>query len=112
MKLINKNEGTVYEAKNHFNSYNVRKFGKADGASTLTVSVSEFLPNGVATMSASESERVYYVLRGTLTVHDENGNAFNMEAGDTLYIPAGERRDMISTGEEASRLLVILAPVQ
>lgn len=111
MNLIKVNEGTFYEAKDHYQNYALRKFGQPEGAKVLNVTVSEFLPGGIAMMSASDKERIYYVLRGTLTVHDEQGNTYNMEEGDTIYIPAGEKRDMLSTGETSSRILVVVAPV-
>lgn len=113
MKLVKKNEGTVYEAKNHFNNWALRKFGEPDGAKVLNFSISEFQPGGLATMSATpDKERMYYLLRGTMTIHDETGVAYDMEEGDFIYIPAGEKRDMVSTGETSTRLLVILAPVK
>lgn len=112
MKLIKNNEGTVYEAKNHFNNWAIRKFGQPDGAKVLNFSVSEFHPGGTATMSDTpDKERIYYLLRGTMTIHDEKGTSYDMVEGDTIYIGAGEKRDMVSTGETTTRLLVILAPV-
>jgi len=80
MQLIKAGEGTVYQAPNHFNFWGIRKYSPPEGASGLNVSISEFLPNGGATMSASpDKERIYYVLRGTMTVKDEGGAAYDLE---------------------------------
>lgn len=109
MKVIKANEGNVYEAQNHFNMWGVRKFGPPDGAKAINVSISEFLPDGGAAMSASDKERIYCVLRGSITVNDEHGKAHILEAGDMIYIAPGEKRDMAVNGSEAARVLVIVA---
>ena len=110
MHLIKASEGTVYQAPNHFNFWGVRKFGPPDGSLGLNVSISEFMPDGGATMSSSDKERIYCVLRGTMTLKDEAGKAYNLEEGDMIYIAPGEKRDMTITGSVACRLLVIVSP--
>lgn len=109
MQVIKADEGNVYEAKNHFNMWGVRKFGPPDGAKAVNVSISEFLPNGGALMTASDKERVYCVLRGNITVNDEGGQAHVLAAGDMIYIAPGEKRDMAVNGTVAARVLVIVA---
>ncbi len=109
MKVIKANEGSVYEAQHHFNMWGVRKFGPPDGAKTVNVSISEFLPNGGAAMTASDKERIYCVLRGSITVNDEHGQAHMLDAGDMIYIAPGEKRDMAVNGVVAARVLVIVA---
>ena len=108
MKLVKKYEGVTYAAPAHFGNWAMRKFGKPEGAKRLALSVSEFFPGGGAEMSVADKERLYYVLRGHITVHTKDGTAYEMDEGDTIYIPAGEERDMIATGETAARCLVIL----
>jgi len=110
MHLIKASEGTVYQAPNHFNFWGVRKFGPPDGSLGLNVSISEFLPDGGAAMSASDKERIYCVLRGTMTLKDEGGTAYNLEEGDMIYIAPGEKRDITVTGKVACRLLVVVSP--
>ena len=90
MKVIKATEGTYYDAANHFNMWGVRKFGAPEGAKALNVSVSEFLPNGGATLSASDKERVYCVLRGSITVRDEAGNAHVVDADLRQPHPVGD----------------------
>lgn len=109
MILIRANEGNVYEAKNHFNMWGIRKFGPPDGAKSLNVSISEFLPDGGALLTASDKERVYYVLRGSITVKDANGAEYIMGQDDMIYIAPGELRDMAVNGTVAARVLVIIA---
>lgn len=112
MKLIKKDECIVYEAKNHFNNWSSRKIGPNEGSSNLTFSISEFLPGGGAAMSANpDKEKLYYVLRGNIEIKDENGNKYEMEEGDTIYIPAGEKREMIATGNISARVIVVMCAI-
>jgi len=111
MRVIRANEGTLYQAPNHSNFWGLRKFGPPEGSLGLNVSISEFLPDGGATMSASDKERIYCVLRGTMTLKDESGTAYDLEEGDMIYIAPGEKRDITVTGKIACRLLVIVSPV-
>lgn len=108
MIVVKSDQGTVYEAQNHFNMWGVRKFGFPEGAKNVNLSISEFLPNGGALMSSSDKERIYYVLRGSLTVHDEQGKDHIVEENDMIYIPPGEKRDMAVNGLAAARVLVIV----
>jgi quercetin dioxygenase-like cupin family protein len=109
LKIIKADDGSVYEAPNHFNMWGVRKFGLPEGAKALSVSVSEFLPNGGATMSSSDKERVYVVLRGSITVKGGNGDTYTLDEEDMIYIAPGENREMLVNGICAARVLVIIA---
>ncbi len=111
MKVIKANEGSYYEAPNHFHMWGIRKYGTPDGARTLNVSISEFLPNGGATMSASDKERIYCVLRGSIAVKDESGTVHAVDEDDMIYIAPGERREIAVTGLVAARVLVIIGNV-
>lgn len=109
MIVIKASEGKEYEAKNHFNMWGIRKFGPPEGAKSVNLSVSEFLPNGGATMSSSDKERFYYVLRGSITVRNDAGTEFVLEENDVIYIPPDEKREVIVNGLIAARILVIVS---
>jgi len=109
VKVIKSGEGEHYDAPNHFNMWGVRKIGAADGARALNMSISEFLPNGGASLSQSDKERVYYVLRGSITVSDESGQAYVVDENDMIYIAPGEKRAIAVNGLAAARLLVVIA---
>ena len=109
MKVVKASEGSVYEAARHFGMWGIRKFGPPEGAKAVNVSISEFLPDGGAELSASDKERVYYVLRGSVTVSEENGTAHRVDAEDMIYIPPGEKRSMSVNGTLAARVLVVVA---
>ncbi|GHV33268.1 hypothetical protein FACS1894187_01060 [Synergistales bacterium] len=113
MRLIKASEGTAYEAPNHFNFWGTRKCGVPEGTAGLNVSISEFLPNGGATMSASaDKERVYFVLRGKMTVQDKAGTDYFLEEGDMIFIAPGEERSITVTGSAACRTIVIMSPAK
>ena len=109
MKVIKSTEGEPYDAPNHFNMWGVRKIGAADGAKALNVSISEFMPNGGATLSKSDKERVYCVLRGSISVSDETGKTHVVNENDMIYIAPGEQRAIAVNGLVAARLLVVIA---
>jgi quercetin dioxygenase-like cupin family protein len=109
LKVVKASEGSVYEAANHFGMWGIRKFGLPEGAKAVNVSISEFLPGGGAKLSASDKERIYYVIRGSITVAEENGTAHRVDAEDMIYIPPGEKRSMSVNGNVAARVLVVVA---
>lgn len=109
MKTIKGDRGSVYEAPNHFNMWGIRKFGQPDGAKVINVSISEFLPNGGAAMSASDKERIYVVLRGSIAVVGESGDTHTLNEEDMIYIAPGEKREISVNGVVAARVLVIMA---
>lgn len=109
MKVIKATEGTPYDAANHFDMWGLRKFGAPEGAKALNVSISEFLPHGGASLSASDKERIYCVLRGSITVKDEGGKAHVVDENDMVYIAPSEKREISVNGVVAARMLVIIA---
>jgi quercetin dioxygenase-like cupin family protein len=82
-----------------------------EGAKNINLSISEFLPNGGAHMTSSDKERIYYVLRGSITVGNEQGQENILGEGDMIYIPPGEKRNMAVNGLMAARVLVMVVNV-
>jgi quercetin dioxygenase-like cupin family protein len=110
LKVIKASEGSVYEAAHHFGMWGIRKFGPPEGAKAVILSISEFLPDGGAELTAAaDKERIYYVLRGSVTVTEENGTAHRLDPEDMIYIPPGEKRSMSVNGNVAARVIVIVA---
>lgn len=110
MKTTRASEGTPYEAAKHFHVWGVRKVGPEEGTRRLNVSQSHFLPNGGAEMSSSDKERVYYVLRGSITVRGKNETHI-LEEGDLIYIAPGEEREIkVNKNECASILVIVVTP--
>jgi len=102
-------EGTPYDAAKHSEVYGLQKFTEADTKRT-TVCYSYFQPNGGAELSSSPKERVYYVVKGSITVcGPEEKHVLNQ--GDCVYIAPGEERDMVvNNGKPAEVLVFIITP--
>lgn len=111
MKVIKASEGTIYEAANHFGFWGIKKITNPELSQNLSVSISEFLPGGGASLTSSTKERVYVALRGNMIIRDENDHQFELHEGDMIYIPPHEKRAMEITGTEACRVLVIIGDI-
>ena len=75
-----------YDAPNHRNYSSLRLFGaEAGGTKGLVFGYSHFLPGGGAGPDASPPEKVYFVLRGELTVI-VNGKETVLKANDSCVI--------------------------
>jgi glyoxylate utilization-related uncharacterized protein len=102
-------QGTPYEAAKHSEVYGLQKITEAQSKRT-TVCYSYFQPNGGAEMSSSPKERVYYVVKGSITVRGK-GEEHVLDPGDLIYIAPGEERDMvINNGKPAEVLVFIVTP--
>ena len=101
-------EGISYEGSGHFNVYGIKKI-TPDQAKHFMVNYSYFQPNGGSIMEPGARERVYYMVKGTMTVNGKNGEKHDLEPGDLLYIGAGEEREMVITGGKPAEVLVIIA---
>ena len=108
MVVVKSNEGKVYEAAKHFDCWGMKKFTAEEGAKNVVVSISEFLPSGGAEMTSSDKERVYCVLRGSVSVMDADDNEYELNENDMIYIAPGEMRAIKVNGTVAARLLVII----
>jgi quercetin dioxygenase-like cupin family protein len=55
-------------------------------------------------MCSSDKERCYVVLRGSITVQDEQGNNHVLDENDMIYIAPGENRAMSVNGTAAANV--------
>ncbi len=101
-------QGISYEGSGHFNVYGIKKV-TGDQAKHFIVNYSYFAPNGGSVMESAPRERVYFQVKGTMTVKGKNGEKHDLEPGDLLYIGAGEEREMVITGGKPAEVFVIIA---
>ena len=99
-------EGKPYEAAKHFGVYGIMKITE-EQSKRITVNYSYFQPNGGAEMSSSDKERVYYVVRGSITVNGRGENHV-LNPGDLIYIGPGEERDLVINGGKPAEVLVLI----
>ena len=102
-------QGVPYDAAKHREVYGLKKITETDSKRT-SVFYSYFQPNGGAEMSSSPKERVYYVVKGSITVSGPDEKHV-LNEGDILYIAPGEERDMvINNGKPAELLVFVVTP--
>jgi glyoxylate utilization-related uncharacterized protein len=106
MKVVRRTEGEVYQPVDHFNVWGAMKVGEEVSQKT-TVSWSHFLPNGGAKMKPSTRERVYFVMRGSITVKGEQ-ETHVLNEGDVIYIAPNENRSISVNNNEPATILVIV----
>jgi quercetin dioxygenase-like cupin family protein len=99
-------EGKPYEAPKHFGVYGIIKISQ-EQSKRIIVNYSYFQPNGGAEMSSSDKERVYYIVKGSITVNGK-GEKHVLNAGDMIYIGPGEERDMVINGGKPAEVLVLI----
>lgn len=102
-------QGQQYDAAKHSGVYGLQKITEAQSKRT-TVCYSYFQPDGGAEMTSSPKERVYYVVKGSITVSGPDEKHV-LDEGDLIYIAPGEERDMtINNGKPAEVLVLIITP--
>ena len=111
MKLVKSHEGEPYEAKNHFNSWSTKKIVPEQVSKRINIVYSHFLPNGGAIMSASNQERAYYLLSGSMSILDKTQKEHILEPGDMIYIAANEEREIRVLGNQTATMVVIMSRV-
>jgi quercetin dioxygenase-like cupin family protein len=98
-----------YDAPNHRNYTSLRLFGaEAGGTKGLVFGYSHFLPGGGAGPDASPPEKVYFVVRGELTVIVD-GKEIVLKANDSCVIEPNETREIINRGNEVCSIVVAVA---
>ena len=108
MKKVELKDTVPYDAAGHFGCTSLRVQHKdTTGSQNFWVGMSHFLPNGGAEMAAGNFERVYYVISGNVTVIDANGSEINLGPTDSLYIPSGEKRQVMNKTNLPVTMLVI-----
>lgn len=109
MIIVKDAQGVPYDAAKHWGVYGLKKITEEQSKRT-SVFYSYFQPNGGAEMSSSEKERVYYIVKGSITVKGQEEEHV-LNAGDVIYIAPGEERDMvINDGKPAEVLVFIVTP--
>jgi quercetin dioxygenase-like cupin family protein len=97
-----------YQAPNHYDMRSLRLQGFEPGGPTESwVGLSHFLPGGGAGPDASPLEKVYVVLRGSLTVR-ASGQEVTLSELDSCCIPGGETREVKNLTNEIVTMLVVM----
>ena len=100
-----------YDAAGHFNMTALRLHGKEEsGAQKFWMGLSHFLPEGGAEFASSPAEKIYFVLKGEITVKGKTEEVV-LRKWDALFLGPNEGREVINnTNKPASMLVVINYP--
>lgn len=111
MKKVELKDAKSYEAPKHFKMTALRLHGKEEtGTRSFWMGLSHFLPGGGAEYSESPTEKIYFVLKGEVTVKSKTEEAV-LGPWDSIYIGPNEGREIINhTNKPASMLVVINYP--
>ena len=110
MKVVRKNEGTHYDAPNHWGCWPMRQHGKDEsGATKVWTAMVSFLPEGGGEDNGLPAERIYYVLQGQLTLKSGDQEVTLYE-GDSVFCPAGEPGKYWNSGTTPGVNLIIIIP--
>jgi quercetin dioxygenase-like cupin family protein len=111
MKKIELKDVKPYHAPKHFNMSALRLHGREEsGTKNLLLGLSHFLPGGGAEYDDGPIEKIYFVLEGEVTIV-ANNEKIVLKAWDSIYIGAGEGREIINeTNKPASMLVIVNLP--
>lgn len=110
MKKVSLEDVEAYDAGGHFDMKALKLHDKEkSGTENFWVGLSHFLPGGGAEMSASDTEKVYFVLSGKLVIRTPEDEEIVLEEKDSIYIPAGEKRYLENEENEPATMLVIVS---
>lgn len=108
MHIKHFSDAEPYSAPNHQNCRSLRLAGFADdGPSNFWLGCSHFLPGGGAGPDATPLEKVYFILSGKLTVI-AGGKTEIAGPMDTVFIPAGEEREIRNNGNDVVTMVVAM----
>lgn len=99
-----------YEAPRHFAMQGFRVQGGDITPFPVQVGVSIFAPSGGAELSASQVDRVYLVHSGQISV-TANGVVYQVGPLDSCFIPAGQERSILNSGE-VDAVVVTMIPTK
>ena len=109
MICVKETKGEQYEAVKHFGVYGLQKITESQSKRT-TVCYSYFQPDGGAELGSSPKERIYYVVKGSITVSG-GSERHVLDEGDLVYIAPQEERDVrVNGGNPAEVLVLIVSP--
>jgi glyoxylate utilization-related uncharacterized protein len=109
MHVTRFHDARPYEAKRHHAMSAVQLQGGAESTTRfVSLGLSHFLPGGGAERSASETEKIYLVLAGEITILTDAGEQV-LHAMDSCLLSPGEARAIENRGKHVATMAVILS---
>jgi quercetin dioxygenase-like cupin family protein len=109
MQVSRFEDASRYDAPQHYDMRSLRLQGfDVTDSKFAWVGLSHFLPGGGADMSAGNTEKIYVVLAGNVTVEIQGGPTEVLGPLDSCLVPAGEARAVRNDGNDVASMLVIM----
>jgi len=80
----------------------------ASKADFAWMGLSHILPGGGASMDAGPCGKIYLVVAGEVTVTLGDGTAATLSQLDSCFIPGGEARAVLNTGNAVASMVVVM----
>ena len=107
IKKVTIDQVKAYDVPKHFKMVAMRLHGKKEtGCQNFWVGMSHFLPGGGAEYGPSPLEKVYFVLKGEVTIKTKTQEIV-LGPWDSIYIGADESRGIIDNTNKTATMLVI-----
>lgn len=111
MKLIKPTNNPITVLPLHVGATSQEIAGKILGTRACTVALARLEPGGGSEIDVHPtSEQIFFVLKGTFTLRDENQQEYTAEAGQALYVAPGERHAAANLSAEETVCIVVTAP--
>jgi quercetin dioxygenase-like cupin family protein len=111
MLVIDTNKADRFEPDGHFGGLTVKNILGPGNAEHLTIQLSHGPVGSGANMHSHEdSEQLFYVISGELTILTENGESKVLEPGMAAYLAPREGHATINKGNEDVVSIVITSP--
>lgn len=109
MRIVRKSEGTLYTPPGHDAEVSSRKlFNPEAGCMKMDVHVTTFAPGaGMDEESHQDSDHVFFMLAGALELVRAGEPAGSLQAGDAVFIPAGELHQLRNPGNADAVFLAV-----
>ena len=84
--------------------------GEASSVDFAMVGHSTFTPGAGVPMDAGPVGKVYVVTEGTLTIEEADGQRHQLNALDSIFVPAGEPRAVLNDSGAPAAMIVVTPP--
>lgn len=110
MRLVKASEYPTYQAPGHFNMTALRvQHRDTTGTKSFWVGLSVFQPGGGVELSRNDTEKVYFLVSGRLTITSGDGKEYILEPFDSLHLEPGDQRAILNKSNIPAFMLVISA---
>jgi len=99
-----------YNPPKHFNVTALSLQSKEEsGCEKFWMGLSHFLPDGGCDYDESQTEKIYFVVKGEITVCDKDKKKYILKENDSIHISPGEGRSLKNETNLPVTMLVVMS---